>query len=154
MTPPTMGDDRGMHRFTASRRAMVATAGGLVLSLSLVACSQLAGGAQRDVVGCSLEQFHGNLVADDGRAVFRSIQHNLPSDPVPLDVPDGWGIRATDGGQFEVLDGTGTVRVTTGTRVIVLSDGDPNSPVLNVEGAFVVCDAVPWPPDLDPGDAP
>ena len=134
-----------MHTFTASRRAVVATAGGLVLSLSLVACSQQAGGAHSDVVGCSLEQFHGNLVADNGRAVFRSIQHNLPSDPVPLDVPDGWEIRATDGGQFEVLDGTGTVRVTTGTRVIVLSDGDPNSPALNVDGAFVVCDAVPWP---------
>ena len=143
-----------MHTFTASRRAVVATAGGLVLSLSLVACSPPAGGAHRDVVGCSLQQFHGNLVADNGRAVFRSIQHNLPSDPVPLDVPDGWEIRATDGGQFEVLDGVGTVRVTTGTRVIVLSDGDPNSPTLNVDGAVVVCDAVPWPTDLDPEDAP
>ena len=143
-----------MHTFTASRRAVVATAGGLVLSLSLTACSPLAGGAHGDVVGCSLEQFHGDLVADDGRAVFRSIQHDLPSDPVPLDVPDGWEIRATDGGQFEVLDGTGTVRATTGTRVIVLSDGDPNSPALNGDGAFVVCDAAPWPTDLDPGDAP
>lgn len=143
-----------MPTFTASRRAVVATVGGLVLSLLLVACSQLAGGAHSDVVGCSLEQFHGNFDADNGRAVFRSIQHNLPSDPVPLDVPDGWEIRATDGGQFEVLDGTGTVRVTTGTRVIVLSDGDPNSPALTVDGAFVVCDVVPWPTDLDPGDAP
>ena len=140
--------------FTASRGAVVATASRLVLSLSLVACSQLAGRAQSDVAGCSLEQFHGNLDADNGRAVFRSIQHNLPSDPVPLDAPDGWEIRATDGGQFEVLDSTGTVRVTTGTRVIVLSDGDPNSPALNGDGAFVMCDAVPWPTDLDPGDAP
>ena len=142
-----------MNSFTASPRAVVAIAGGLVLSLSLVACSQLAGGAHSDVVGCSLEQFHGNLVAENGRVVFRSIQHNLSSDPVPLDVPDGWEIRVTDGGQFEVLDGTGTVRVTTGTRVIVLSDGDPNSPALTAGGAFVVCDAVPWPTDLDPGDA-
>lgn len=134
-----------MHTLTTSRRAVVAMMVGLVLSLSLVACSQLAGGAHRDVVGCSLEQFHGNLVAENGRPVFRSIQHNLPSDPVPLDVPDGWEIRATDGGQFEVLDGTGTVRVTTGTRVIVLPDGDPNSPALNADGAFVVCDADPLP---------
>ena len=143
-----------MPTFTASRRAVAATAGGLLLSVSLVACSQQAVGPDRDVVGCSLQQFHGNLVAENGRAVFRSIQDNLPADPVPLDVPDGWEIRATDGGQFEVLDGTGTVRVTTGTRVIVLSDGDPDSPALNEDGAFVVCDAVPWPTDLDAGDAP
>ena len=143
-----------MRTFTASRRAVVATAGGLFLSLSLVACSPLAGGADRDVVGCSLQQFHGDLVAENGRPVFRSIQDNLPTDPVPLDVPDGWEIRATGGGQFEVLDATGTLRVTTGTRVIVLSDGDPDSPALNDDGAFVVCDAVPWPTDLDPGDAP
>jgi hypothetical protein len=134
-----------MHTLMASRRAIVAMMVGLVLSLSLVACSQLASGAHSDVVGCSLEQFHGNLVVENGRPVFRSIQHNLTSDPVPLDVPDGWEIRATDGGQFEVLDGTGTVRVTTGTRVIVLSDGDPNSPALNADGAFVVCDANPLP---------
>ena len=134
-----------MHTLTASRRAVVAMMVGLVLSLSLVACSQLAGGAHSDVVGCSLEQFHGNLVAENGRPVFRSIQHNLSSDPVPLDVPDGWEIRATDGGQFEVLDGSGTVRATTGTRVIVLSDGDPNSPALNADGTFVVCDANPLP---------
>jgi hypothetical protein len=100
-------------------------------------------------VGCSLEQFHGNLVADDGRAVFRSIQHNLPSDPVPLDVPDGWGIRATDGGQFEVLDGTGARRATTGTRVIVLSDADYDTPLLNADGALVVCDIYRY-----TGDAP
>ena len=143
-----------MHTFTASRRAVVATAVGIVLSLSLVACSPLAGGAHSGVVGCSLEQFHGTLVAENGRPVFRSIQHNLPSDPVPLDLPDGWEIRATDGGQFEVLDGTGTVRVTTGTSVIVLSDGDPNSPALNADGAIVVCDAIPRPTDPDPGNAP
>ena len=142
-----------MHTFTASRRAVVATSVGLVLSLSLVACSRTVADAPNDVA-CSLQQFHGDLVAENGRPVFRSIQHNLPSDPVPLDVPDGWEIRATDGGHFEILDGTGTVRVTTGTRVIVLSDGDPNSPALNADGAFVVCEAVPWPTDLDSGDAP
>ena len=32
-----------MDTFTAFRRAVVATAGGLVLSLSLVACSQAGG---------------------------------------------------------------------------------------------------------------
>jgi len=137
-----------MRTLTASHRAVVASAVGLVLSLSLVACSQTVSSAPDDVVGCSLAQFHGNLVAEDGRPVFRSIQHDLPSDPVPLDVPDGWEIRATDGGQFEVLDATGSVRVTTGTRIIVLSDGDPNSPALNADGAFVVCDADPWPMDL------
>lgn len=143
-----------MHMFTAARRAVVATAVGVVLSLVLVACSQTVPPDDDDVVGCSLQQFHGDLVAESGRPVFRSLQDNLPPDPVPLDVPDGWEIRATDGGQFEVLDATGRVRVTTGTRIIVLSDGDPASPALNADGAFVVCDAVPWPPDLDPGDAP
>ena len=143
-----------MRFLTASHRAVVADAVGLVLSLSLVACSQTVRSAPDDVVGCSLEQFHGNLVAENGRPVFRSIQHNLPSDPVPLDVPDGWEIRATDGGQFEVLDATGSVRVATGTRIIVLSDGDPDSPALNADGAFVVCDADPWPMDQPVEDAP
>ena len=133
-----------MRTLTASHRAVVADAVGLVLSLSLAACSQLAGGAHGDVVGCSLEQFHGNLVAENGRPVFRSLQHNLSSDPVPLDVPDGWEIRATDGGQFEVLDGTGTVRVTTGTRVILLADSR-YSPKLSPRAAFAGCDAVPAP---------
>ena len=143
-----------MRTLTASHRAVVADAVGLVLSISLVACSQTVSSAHDAVAGCSLEQFHGNLVAENGRPVFRSIQHNLPSDPVPLDVPDGWEIRATDGGQFEVLDATGSVRVTTGTRIIVLSDGDHNSPALNADGAFVVCDADPWPMDLQVEDAP
>jgi hypothetical protein len=143
-----------MRTLTASHRAVVVDAVGLVLSLSLVACSQTVSSAHDDVVGCSLEQFHGHLVAEDGRPVFRSIQDNLPSDPVPLDVPDGWEIRAADGGQFEVLDATGSVRVTTGTRIIVLSDGDPDSPALNADGAFVVCDADPWPMDLHVDDAP
>lgn len=132
-----------MRRLMASRRAMVSTAVGLAMALSLSGCSQLVGGAPNGV--CSLEQFHGNLLAEDGRPVFRSIQHNLPSDPVPLDVPDGWEIRATDGGQFEVLDGTGAVRVITGTRVIMLTDGDPNTPALNGRGAFVVCAINPYP---------
>jgi len=38
-------------------------------------------------------------------------RHGRPA-PVPLDLPNGWEIRATDGGQFEVLDG-GVDRATT-----------------------------------------
>jgi hypothetical protein len=141
-----------MDRFRASRRAVVATACVVVLSFSLGACARPAAGSPGEFVGCSLQQFHGNLVAENGRAVFRSIQDNLPPAPVPLDVPDGWEIRATDGGQFEVVDDTGGVRVTTGTRVILLSDGDPDSPTLNADGAFVLCAADPWPTYLDPSD--
>jgi hypothetical protein len=144
-----------MRTFTASRRAVVATAVGVVLALSLVACSRKTVMSAPDAVfGCSLQQFHGNLVAETGRPVFRSIQDNLPPDPVPLDVPAGWEVRATDGGQFEVVDATGRVRVTTGTQIILMTDGDPDSPTVNDDGAFVVCDAVPWPTDLDAGDAP
>jgi hypothetical protein len=141
-----------MHTSTAPRRAVVATALGLVLSLSLGACTQLGLVAPSElIVGCSLYQYHGNLVAENGRPVFRTLQDDIPPDPVPLDLPDGWEIRATDGGQFEVLDGTGVVGVvrgTTGTHVIVLSDGDP-TPALNADGELVVCAMDPFPPELE-----
>jgi hypothetical protein len=139
-----------MHTSTTSRRAGVITAVGVVLFLSLSACSILpVSGAPTALVGCALWQSHGNLVAENERPVFRSIQHDIPPDPVPLDVPDGWEIRATDGGQFEVLDGTGARRATTGTRVIVLSDADYDTPLLNADGALVVCDIYRY-----TGDAP
>jgi hypothetical protein len=197
-----------MDTFTVSRRAVVAMALGLAMSLSLVGCSRVAGidapsEAVRDatnepsappspanpspsplepssptptrtpgggptatsarfsdapsaLVGCLLWQSHGNLVAENGRPVFRTLQSDIPPDPVPLDVPDGWEIRATDGGQFEVLDGNGVVRATTGTRVIVLSDADPNTPGLNADGALVVCAMDSYPPWMYPDseDAP
>jgi hypothetical protein len=103
---------------------------------------------------CLLWQSHGNLVAENGRPVFRSIQHDIPPDPVPLDLPGGWEIRAKDGGQFEVVDRTGAVRATTGTRVIVLSDADQNTPLLNADGALVVCQIDSYPTDLEVEEAP
>jgi hypothetical protein len=140
-----------MHT-TSSRRAIAATTVGLMLSLSLAACSQLGLGASSELmVGCSLGQNHGNLVAENGRPVFRTLPDG-PSPAVPLDLPDGWEIRATDGGQFEILDGRGVVPVvagTTGTHVIVYLDGDPNSPSRNAEGALVVCGMDPFPPELE-----
>jgi hypothetical protein len=100
---------------------------------------------------CLLWQSHGNLVAENGRPVFRSIQHDIPPDPVPLDLPGGWEIRAKDGGQFEVVDRTGAVRATTGTRVIVLSDGDQ---LVNADGELGVCQIDSYPTDLEVEEAP
>jgi hypothetical protein len=138
-----------MRTLTASRRAVLASSVGLVLSLSLVACTQLAGGTPSALVGCMLYQFHGNLVAENGRPVFRTRQQDIPRDPVPLDLPDGWEIRATGGGQFEVRDGRGAVLATTGTRVIVLSDADHDTPALNADGELVVCAIDSYPMDLE-----
>lgn len=129
-----------MRTLIASRRAVVATAVGLAMALSLGGCSRAP---VQETRACSLEQFHGNLVVEDGRPVFVSIQHNLPPKPVPLDFSDGWEIRATDGGQFEVLDGTGTVRMTTGSRVILFTDSDPKTFKVTVRG-FVVCSIGPY----------
>ena len=139
-----------MRTLIASRRAVVATAVGLAMALSLGGCSQAP---VRETVGCSLEQFHGDLVAEDGRPVFVSIQHNLPPKPVPLDLPDDWEIRATNRGQLEVLAGSGAVAATTGTRVIMLTDGDPNTPS-RIGGAFVLCAISPYPMDLEVEVAP
>jgi hypothetical protein len=175
-----------MRTLSPSRRA---TALGLVMTLSLVGCSRIAGlDAPSETVGdatyepsatpspaspssaragsssptptrtpagvptatpaspsptphpegCSLLQFHGHLAAENGRPVFRSIQHNHAPDPVPLDWPDGWTIRPADGEQFEVLDRDGFVRARTGTRVILLTPDYLN--VHNRDGEFIVCD--------------
>jgi hypothetical protein len=143
-----------MPRFTSSRRAIAATTVGLVLSLSLAACSQGSAlvAPSEEWVGCSLGQIHGNLIAVNGRPLFQSLPDDPPRDPVPLDLPDGWEIRATDGGQFEVLDGTGILAVvagTTGTHVIAYSDGNPDTPAFNADGALVVCAMDPFPPELE-----
>jgi hypothetical protein len=145
-----------MRSLIASRRAVVAAALGLAMSLSLVGCSRIAGldARPRAHSGCSLWQSHGVLVSENGRPVFRSIQHDIPPEPLPLDVPDRWEIRATDGGQFEVLDHTGTIRATTGTRVVVLGDYDPNTPTVNADGALAVCMIDSFPEDLGVEEAP
>jgi hypothetical protein len=138
-----------------SRGAAVATTLGLATALSLVACSWIGTpDAPREEVGCLLWQSHGNLVAEDGRPVFRSIQHDIPPDPLPLDLPDGWEIRATDAGQFEVLDDTGAVRAVTGTRVVVLGDADPDTPAVTSDGALEVCAIDPYPMGPDVEEAP
>jgi hypothetical protein len=187
-----------MRTFTSSRRAVVATAVGLVLSLSLVGCSRIAAldapseavgdatldpnarstpaspspsqaastatptppatpdppdptpDASYEWVGCSLGQQHGNLVAEDGRPVFRHLQgDDPPGDPLPLDFPDGWEVRATDDGQLEVVDRTGVVAGITGTHVIMYEDGNPDTPARNAKGAFVVCGMNPFWPELE-----
>lgn len=138
-----------MHTVAASRGTVVATALGLAMSLSLVGCS-----ARIAPAGCLLWQSHGDLVAENGRPVFRSIQHDIPPDPVPLDLPDGWEIRATADGQFEVLDETGAVQAATGMRVVVLSDADIDTPLVNADGALVVCEIDPYGPGQDVEAAP
>jgi hypothetical protein len=187
-----------MPTFTASRRAVVAAAVGLVLSLSLVGCSRVAGldapseavgaatlapsapptpaspspspavstatptpaatpdppdptpDASEEWVGCSLGQQHGNLVAENGRPAFRFLQADgPPGPPLPLDLPEGWEVRATDDGQLEVVDRTGVVAGITGTHVIMYEDGNPATPARNAEGAFVVCGMNPFWPELE-----
>ncbi len=132
-----------MRTFTASRRAIVATTVGLVLSLSLAACSQiseLVADAPSERVGCSLLQFHGDLVAEDGRVVFEATVSSW-SGTVPTDWPGDWTVRPTDDGQLEVVDvPTGSVLARTGTRVILLTS-DYQEP-FNREGEFVVCGPV------------
>jgi hypothetical protein len=138
-----------MRTLTPSRRTVVAAALGLVASLSLGGCSQGAGAPPADV-GCLLAQFHGELVAENDRPVVRTLGDNWEAfghaGTVPLDWPDGWTIRPTDGGQLEVLDGNGSVRVRTGTRIVLLHSGDPALPVFNRDGEFQVCAADPYAP--------
>jgi hypothetical protein len=133
-----------MRTLTPSRRAILAAAVGLVASLSLVGCSR---GAAESQVACLLLQFHGELVAVNGRAVLMPLGANTwggRTGPVPLDWPDGWTIRPADGGQLEVRDPRGSVQGTTGGRVIVYTDGNPGTPEYNGDGEFVVCDANPF----------
>jgi hypothetical protein len=137
LTPPTLGDDGAMRTLTASHRAIVVTAVGLVLSLSLVGCSQDA--ASPTWVGCSLGQNHGNLVAHNGRVFLAQTQGAQPGSGTPLDLPDGLTVRPAHDGQLEIVDGWGIVLFTTGTRVIVYEDGNPDTPARNRDGEFVVC---------------
>lgn len=97
-----------MPTLTASRRAVIATALGLAMSISLVACSQ-----PLEDVGCSLYQWHGDLVNENGRAVLR----NSDGSTMPLVWPDGWTVRPTSDGQLEVLGGGGEVLTRTGEAI-------------------------------------
>jgi hypothetical protein len=173
-----------MDTFTSSRRAVVATALGLALSLSLAACSRSseggatpATGAQASQAvstqtptpaatpdptsdpkpdasyvgegGCSLIFIYGDLVADNGRTVLVTSPNYSPywDHAVPLNWPDGWEIRATDGGQVEIVDDTGTVRARTGTFVHITAETD-NGDILFRDGELVVC------PIIGPRPAP
>jgi hypothetical protein len=136
-----------MPLWTASRRAVVATAVGLALSLSLVGCSQEA--ASPTWVGCSLGQNHGTLVAHNGRVFLGQTQGAQPGSGAPLDLPDGLTVRPTDDGELEIVGDGGAVLFTTGTRVIVYEDGNPDTPARNRDGEFVVCHI-----DRYTGDAP
>ncbi len=73
---------RHSHTFTACRRAVIATALGLVLALSLVACAQLGVGTPSPV-GCSLLFISGDLVADNGRVVLVGLEVIGKRRPVP-----------------------------------------------------------------------
>ncbi len=129
---------RRSDTFTACRRAVIATAVGLVLSLSLAACAQLGVGTPGPV-GCSLVFIFGDLVADNGRVVLANWDQNRL---VPLDWPDGWTVRPTDDGPLEVVDDTGTVRARTGEGVKLEGVGDPRGggygPWIR-DGELVVC---------------
>jgi len=141
-----------MPTFTSSRRAVAATTVGLVLSLSFAACSPVSDlvAPSEEWVGCSLGQQHGNLVAENGRPLFRHLPaDDPPRDSVPLDFPDGWEVRAKDDGQLVVLDRTGVVAGITGTHVIMYEDGNPDTPARNRDGEFVVCGMNPFPPELE-----
>ena len=88
-------------------------------------------------VGCSLLQFHGDLVAENGRVVVRTAGSNW-SGTKPIHWPGDWTVRPTDGGQLEVVDvPTGIVLARTGTRVI-LSTADYQNP-FNGDGEFLAC---------------
>ena len=124
-----------MHTFTSSRRAVLATAVGMVLSLALVACSA-------DRSACSLLFIFGDLVADNGRVVLVSSNVGEVNRPVPLDWPDGWTVRPTDDGRLEVVDDTGTVRARTGEGIKLEGVVDPrpgtSGPWIR-DGELVVC---------------
>jgi len=122
-----------MPTLTASRRAVLAIAVGLVLPLALGACSD-----DRSV--CSLRFIEGDLVADDGRVVL--VHPNLVEENhlVPLDWPDGWTVRPTDDGQLEVVDDSGTVLARTGEGIKLEGVADPHGsgPWIR-DGELVVC---------------
>ena len=87
---------------------------------------------------CSLLQFHGDLVAENGRVVFETAMFDSSGTVVPIDWPGDWTLRPTDGGQLEVVDvPTGSVLARTGTRVILYTP-DYLTP-FNRDGEFVAC---------------
>jgi hypothetical protein len=128
-----------MPTSTASRRALVATALGLSLPLSLAAflgISQLAD-ARREAVNCSLRWIDGFLVADSGRVAL--VKSSVGD--VSLDWPDGWTVRRTYDSLLEVVDGMSTVRARTGEHIVLIGVSDPASfehPWIH-GGELVVC---------------
>lgn len=118
----------------------------LAVLLSLVACSQIgrkverlvAGPAGTGTLGCSLQQFHADLVAENGQVVAQAVGANW-SGTNQLDWPGDWTTRQAADGQLEVVDvPTAIVRARSGTRVILLTDGaERNTP------EFAVCDVSP-----------
>jgi hypothetical protein len=160
-----------MPTFTASRRAVVATALGLAMSLSVVACSRVAGldaptEAVGDAspepsaplssptdgeVGCLLLFIDGYLVADNGRVFLTETQGARPGSGTPLDFPDDWTVRPTDDGQLEIEDDTGTVRARTGAGIVLHAVSEPagSAPWIR-DGELVVCPGE-WPTNyMDP----
>jgi hypothetical protein len=139
-----------MPTFTASRRAVVATALGLAMSLSLVGCSRAD--APSEMVGCTLLWYDGYLVADNGRVFLTETQGARPGSGTPLDWPDDWTVRPTDDGQLEIVDGWGTVRARTGAGIVLSAVGgnDPPGTALFRDGEMVVCPDQ-WPDNyMDP----
>jgi hypothetical protein len=151
-----------MPTFTASRRAVVATALGLVLSISLIACSPDPGppagpsggppvgppgpaatlANRYGQVGCSMTDVDGFLVAENGRVVL--VYSNIGGG-FPLDLPDGLTVRTADDGELEIVDGAGTVRARTGESIKLYAAGDPvqgGSPWVR-DGELVVCNGSP-----------
>src|SRR4051794_31221759 len=97
------------------------------------------------LVGCSLYQYHGDLVAENGAPVLKPLGDwgARSGTVVSLDWPEGWTIRPTDGGQLDVLNRDGSVQVRTGTHVILLTS-DYLKP-FNRDDELIVCGADPYP---------
>ncbi|HET7030519.1 MAG TPA: hypothetical protein VFI34_08410 [Candidatus Limnocylindrales bacterium] len=128
-----------MRTLIRSRRALGATAIGLVASLLLASCS---GQPRSTHAGCLLLQFPGELAVDNGRPVVKTpAGHNVWGEragtTVPLALPDGGAIRSADGGAFEVLLPPSYGWTRTGTQVVLQqNDGEE---AFNGAGEFVVC---------------
>ena len=128
-----------MRTLVRSRRAPVAAAIGLVVSLLLVSCS---GQPRSSHVGCLLLQFPGELAVENGRPVIKTpagqnVWGKRAGTTVPLALPDSGAIRPTDDGAFEVLLPPSYGWTRTGTQV-VLQPIDVNQ-AFNDAGEFVVC---------------
>ena len=137
-------NNSAMRTFTASRRAIVATTVGLVLSLSLAACSQNSRSwwlMLRASVWAA--RFCSSTVISLPKTAewFLRLPWQLGLAPCrPTGLAIGRSVQQTTG-RFEVVDvPTGSVLARTGTRVILLTS-DYQEP-FNREGEFVVCGPV------------